>query len=76
MTHRSPTIKDIPFYPDPTYRPLPKPVRTPMPGSSQSSDSTNIVPEINIDFEENYQFQEGIILEICQRPDKTFFQEP
>ena len=35
-THRSPMIKDIPFYPDPTYRPPPKPVRTPMPGSSES----------------------------------------
>ena len=73
--HRSSMIKDIPFYPDPTYR-LPKPVRTPVPESSQSSDSTNIDPEINIDFEENSPFQEGIISEIYQRPDKTFFQEP
>ena len=75
-THRSPVIKDISFYPDPTYRPPPKPVRTPLPGSSQSSDSTNIDPEINTDFEENSLFQEGIISEIYQRPDKTFFQEP
>ena len=30
-THRSPMINDIPFYPDPTYTPPPKPVRTPMP---------------------------------------------
>ena len=33
-THRSPMIKDIPFYPDPTYRPPFKPVRTPTPGHS------------------------------------------
>ena len=39
-------IKNIPFYPDPTYRPPPKPVRIPMLGSSQSSGSTNIEPEI------------------------------
>ena len=73
---KQPTIKDIPFYPDPTYKPPPKPARAPTPGSSQSSESTNIDPEINIDFEENSPFQEGIILEIYQRPDKTFFQEP
>ena len=72
VTHRSPMIKDIPFYPGPTYRPPPKPTRTPVPGSSQSSESTNINPEINIDFEENSPFQEGIILEIYQRPDKSF----
>ena len=47
-----------------------------MQGSSQSSDSTNIDPEINIDFEENSLFQEDVISEIYQRPDKTYFQEP
>ena len=76
VTHRSPMIKDIPFYPDPTYRSLSKLVRTFWPGGSQSSESTNIDPEINIDFEENSQFQEGIILETYQRPDKIFLQEP
>ena len=74
-THRSPMIKDIPFYQESPYRPPPKPVRTPMPGSSQSTESTNIDP-INIDFEENFPFQEGITSEIYQRPDKIFFQEP
>ena len=47
-----------------------------MPGGSQSSESTNIDLEINMDFEENSQFQEGIISETYQRLDKTFFQEP
>ena len=28
VTHRSPMSKDIPFYPNPTYRPPPKPTRT------------------------------------------------
>ena len=47
-----------------------------MPGSSQSSESTNIDPEINIDFEEISPFLEGRFSEIYERPDKSFFQEP
>ena len=68
LTHRRHIIKDIPFYPDPTYRPPSKLVRTPMPGSSENTD---INPEINIDFEENSPFQ-GVISETYQRPDKSF----
>ena len=42
-----------------------------------SSPSTeNINPDINLDFEENSPFQEGIISETFQRLDKSFFQEP
>ena len=33
-------------------------------------------PNINLDFEENLPFQEGIISETIQRPDKSFFQNP
>ena len=29
VINRRPMIKDIPFYPDPTHRPPPKPVRIP-----------------------------------------------
>ena len=47
-----------------------------MPGSPQSSESTDINPEINIDFEENFPFQGNVISEIYQRPDKSLFQEP
>ena len=53
VTHRRPVIKDIPFYPDPTYRTPPKPVRTPIEGSSESSESTDTNTEINTNFEEN-----------------------
>ena len=35
-----------------------------------------INPECNTDFEENSPFQEGVISESYQRPDKSFFQEP
>ena len=48
-----------------------------MPRSQESSPSTeNVSPDINLDFEENSPFQEGIISETYQRPDKSFFQEP
>ena len=32
--------------------------------------------EINLDIEENSPFQEGIISELFQRPDKSFLQNP
>ena len=45
--------------------------------SSQSSSSVeNINPDINLDFEENSPFQEGIISVTFQRPYKSLFEEP
>ena len=45
--------------------------------SSQSSSSVeNINPDNNLDLEENSPFQEGVISETFQRPDKSFFQDP
>ena len=73
MTHRRPIIKDIPFYPDPTYRPPPKLTRI---LTSESQENIDISPEINIDFKENSPFQEGVISETFQRCNKSFFQEP
>ena len=35
----------------------------------------NINPDINLDFEENSPFQEGVISETFQRLDKSFFQD-
>ena len=47
------------------------------PESSLSSSSVeNINPKINLYFEENSPFQEGITSEIIQRPDKSLFQKP
>ena len=66
--------KDIPIYPDPVYRPPPKPVRTSIPEILGSL--LDIDPELNSDFEENSPFQEGVISEMYQRPDKSYFQEP
>ena len=59
MTHTRPLIPDVPFHPGPTYRPSPKPIRSNMPRSqesSQSSLSVEKIPNINLDFEENSQF--------------------
>ena len=64
--------KDIPFYPDPAYRLPPKPIKIPMPEIPGNMD---INPELNTNFEENSPFQEGILSETYQRPDKSFFQE-
>ena len=51
-----------------------------MPRSQESSQSSSSVekinPDINLDFKENSPFQEGVISETFQRPDKTFFQDP
>ena len=80
MTHTRPLIPDVPFHPDPTYRPPPRPIKSSMPRSQKSLWSSlsveNINPDINLDFEENSPFQEGIISETFQRPDKSFFPEP
>ena len=55
----------------------PKPIRSNMPRSQESLQSLpnteNINPDINLDFEENSSFQEGILAEAYQRPDKSFF---
>ena len=55
VINRKPLIKDIPFYPDPTYRPLPKPVRIP---TSERPENIDISLELNIDFEEILHFME------------------
>ena len=69
-----------PFHPGPTYRPPPKPIRSNVLRSQESSQSSssveNINPDINLDFKENSPFQEGVISETFQRPDKSFFQDP
>ena len=36
----------------------------------------DINSELNTAFKDNSPFQEGVILETYQRPDKSFFQEP
>ena len=45
-------------------------------GSQSSSSTEDINPNINLYFEENSPFQEGVMSESFQRLDKYFFQEP
>ena len=79
MTQKRPLATDVPSYQGPTYRLPSKPIRSFTPEShegsksSNSSEITSINPEINPDFEENSPFQEGVISEAYQRPDKLFF---
>ena len=74
VTHTKPLIPDGPFHPGPNYRCPSKPIRSNVPRSQESSQSSssveNINPDINIDFEENSPFQEGVISEFYLRPDK------
>ena len=82
MTQRRPLSTDVPFYPGPTYRPPPKPIRSFAPENHEGSQTSNISeisninPEVNLDLEKNSPFQEGVISEAYHRPDKSFFQEP
>ena len=82
MTQRRPLTTDVPFYPCPTYRPLPKPIRCPMEGShegsqsSNSAESTDIDSEINIDFEENSPLWEGFIQKPIRDPINLSFKIP
>ena len=79
MTHTKPLIPDVPFHPGLTYRPPPnlfdqmcQEVRK----FTKFIKCRNINPDINLDFEENSPFQEGVISKMIQRPDKSFFQDP
>ena len=59
---------DVLLHPDPLHKTLPK---------QQNVDKVIPINQntgINLDIEENSPFQEGVISETIQRPDKTFFQ--
>ena len=64
----------VPFYPDPLMKPPPR-----LPDAKTQNDrqiDLDLDLEINKDFEENSPYQEGIISEIYQRPDKSQLIEP
>ena len=66
--------REQPFYPDPIYRPPPRSPDNLRPTCPKSESDTK--PKIDIKFEENSPHQEGIISEVYQRPDKSYFQDP
>ena len=59
---------DVPLLPCPVHKPLQK--------KDDITGPQDMKTEINLDIEENTPFQEGIISELIQRPDKTVFQNP
>ena len=80
MTYTRPLIPDVLLHPGPTYRSPPKTIRSNVPRIQESSQSSPGLEytssDINLDFEENSPFQEGVISETYQRPDKLFFKKP
>ena len=66
--------REIPFYSNLFYRPPPRPPgNLQLPRIESKADSS---PRMDLYFEENSLYQEGIISETYQRPDKSYFQEP
>ena len=65
--------REIPFYPNPIYRPPPRLPENLQPQKLESKADTS--PKIDIEFEENSPYQEGIISKAYQRPGKLYFQE-
>ena len=61
-------MPDVPFHLDLLLGP---PKQQPI---KQNAQEINPNPNINFDFEEKSPFQEGVMLETFQRPDKSFFQ--
>ena len=62
---------DIPFCPDPIYRPPPKPNENLW--SSRIESKRDVSPRIDLEFVEKLLYQERIISETYQRPDKSYF---
>ena len=76
IVNNNPFMPDASFHPGLIFRPPIKPIKQNMTHDQSSQNVQDINPNINFDFEENSPFQEGIMSETFQRPDKSFFQEP
>ena len=67
--------RPIPTSPDPFQRPPPRP-----PDVTKANDTRKDLLDLDtdrtIDFEEKSPYQEGIISEMYERPDKSYIQEP
>ena len=74
LINNNPFMPDVPFHLDLLLRP---PKQQPIKQNiTQHIQEINPNPNMNLDFEENSPFQEGIMSETFQRPDKSFFQNP
>ena len=72
MVNNNPFMPDVPFHPDPLLRPK-QPIKQNIAHEQNSQNEQNIIPNINFDFQDTSPFQEGIMSETFQRPDKSFF---
>ena len=66
INNDKPFLPDVPLHPDLFHKPS---------SIQQNTNKINQNTNINLDFEENSPFQEGIISETIQRPDKSFFSK-
>ena len=66
INNNNPFMPDVLLHPDPLLK-IPK---------QQNTHEITHNPNINLDFEENSPFQEGVMSETFQRLDKSFFQNP
>ena len=73
IVNNNPFMPDAPFHPDPFLRSPIKPIKQNMTRNQNSQNVQEINPYINFDFEENSPFQEGMMSEMFQRLDKSFF---
>ena len=67
--------RPVPSYPEPYYRPPPRPPDETIIKDSQNN-LQNFDPDRRVEFEENSPHQEGIISEIYERPDASLIQDP
>ena len=65
---------EIPIYLDPIYRPPTKPTEISLQESPRKL--MDLDTDINTDLKEKFSYQEGIISETYQRPNRSYFQEP
>ena len=74
LVNSNPFMPDVPFHQDLLLRP---PKQQPIKQNvTQNTQEINPYPNVNLDFEENSPFQEGIMSETFQRLHKAFFQNP
>ena len=76
MVNNNPFMPDVHFHLDPLLRPPKQPIKQNMTCKQNLQNAQDINHNINFDFKENSPFQEGIMSETLQRPDKSFFQNP
>ena len=67
---------DTSFPPDVLLHPDPLDKHLPRQQNADKGSPINQNTSINLDIEENSPFQEGVISETIQRPDKSFFSKP